>query len=185
MQSIEVMRGGASDLYGSSAIGGVVNVIPVRPAFGPGRAAGSYGGEGTFDDSLLWRDEARTVGRAGGGRGCWGRMGIFRRLQRSAGRWIWPATCTARMACCCRARPRAAAAVCARQRLQRSAQQWNALPDQRDAALALRDRERLAGAARRLARRAGLRLDRALPADIFEHHESAEFWRSRLLFSLR
>ena len=29
--SIELVRGGASDLYGSSAIGGVINVIPVRP----------------------------------------------------------------------------------------------------------------------------------------------------------
>ena len=27
-RSIELMRGGASDLYGSSAIGGVVNVVP-------------------------------------------------------------------------------------------------------------------------------------------------------------
>jgi outer membrane receptor protein involved in Fe transport len=28
---VELMRGGASDLYGSSAIGGVIDVIPVRP----------------------------------------------------------------------------------------------------------------------------------------------------------
>jgi outer membrane cobalamin receptor len=28
---IELVRGGASDLYGSSAIGGVVNIVPVRP----------------------------------------------------------------------------------------------------------------------------------------------------------
>ena len=32
IQSVEVVRGGASDLYGSSAIGGVVNMIPVRPS---------------------------------------------------------------------------------------------------------------------------------------------------------
>ena len=31
IERIELVRGGASDLYGSSAIGGVVNVIPVRP----------------------------------------------------------------------------------------------------------------------------------------------------------
>ena len=31
IKEIELMRGGASDLYGSSAIGGVIDVIPVRP----------------------------------------------------------------------------------------------------------------------------------------------------------
>lgn len=31
MREVELMRGGASDLYGSSAIGGVIDVIPVMP----------------------------------------------------------------------------------------------------------------------------------------------------------
>lgn len=31
VQSVELMRGGASDLYGSSAIGGVIDVVPVEP----------------------------------------------------------------------------------------------------------------------------------------------------------
>ena len=31
MREVEVMRGGASDLYGSSAIGGVIDVVPVVP----------------------------------------------------------------------------------------------------------------------------------------------------------
>ncbi len=53
VQSIELMRGGASDLYGSSAIGGVVSVIPVRPATDMFELRSSYGGEETFDDSLL------------------------------------------------------------------------------------------------------------------------------------
>jgi outer membrane receptor protein involved in Fe transport len=53
VQSIELMRGGASDLYGSSAIGGVVSVIPVRPASDMFELRSSYGGEETFDDSLL------------------------------------------------------------------------------------------------------------------------------------
>jgi outer membrane receptor protein involved in Fe transport len=52
-RSIELMRGGASDLYGSSAIGGVVSVIPVRPASDLFELRSSYGGEETFDDSLL------------------------------------------------------------------------------------------------------------------------------------
>ena len=59
------MRGGASDLYGSSAIGGVVNVIPVRPTTDRAELRSSYGGEGTYDDSLLAQSEARPVGCAG------------------------------------------------------------------------------------------------------------------------
>ena len=57
IQSVELVRGGASDLYGSSAIGGVVNIIPARP---PTRVSSkelevrsTYGGEGTYDNSLL------------------------------------------------------------------------------------------------------------------------------------
>jgi outer membrane cobalamin receptor len=53
VQSVEIMRGGASDLYGSSAIGGVVNVIPTRPTANLTELRSSYGSEGTFDDSLL------------------------------------------------------------------------------------------------------------------------------------
>ena len=50
---IEVLRGGASDLYGSSAIGGVVNVVPVRPSRSLGEVRSSYGSRGTFDTSAL------------------------------------------------------------------------------------------------------------------------------------
>ncbi len=50
---IEVVRGGASDLYGSSAIGGVVNVVPARPTTTLGEVRSSYGGLGTYDTSAL------------------------------------------------------------------------------------------------------------------------------------
>ena len=50
---IEVVRGGASDLYGSSAIGGVVNVLAVRPTSTQGEVRSSYGGLGTYDTSAL------------------------------------------------------------------------------------------------------------------------------------
>ncbi|MGA9672120.1 MAG: TonB-dependent receptor plug domain-containing protein, partial [Terracidiphilus sp.] len=53
IQRIELLRGGASDLYGSSAIGGVVSVVPVRPAINQVEMRSSYGSEGTYDDSLL------------------------------------------------------------------------------------------------------------------------------------
>ena len=53
IKSIELVRGGASDLYGSSAIGGVVNVVPLRPTADQAELRSSYGGEGTYDDSLL------------------------------------------------------------------------------------------------------------------------------------
>jgi outer membrane receptor protein involved in Fe transport len=53
IRSIELVRGGASDLYGSSAIGGVVNVVAARPTSDFGELRSSYGSEGTYDDSLL------------------------------------------------------------------------------------------------------------------------------------
>jgi outer membrane receptor protein involved in Fe transport len=62
IRSVEVVRGGASDLYGSSAIGGVINVIPIRPAAGEAEFRSSYGAEGTYDENLLLQ----------GKRGPWG-----------------------------------------------------------------------------------------------------------------
>jgi outer membrane receptor protein involved in Fe transport len=52
IESIEVVRGGASDLYGSSAIGGVVDIVPVRPSSDFGELTNSYGSEGTYDENL-------------------------------------------------------------------------------------------------------------------------------------
>ncbi len=53
IKSVEVVRGGASDLYGSSAIGGVLNIIPRRPTSDGAELRSSYGAEGTYQDSLL------------------------------------------------------------------------------------------------------------------------------------
>jgi outer membrane cobalamin receptor len=53
IQSAEVVRGGASDLYGSSAIGGVISVIPVRPRSDSLEVSSSLGSEATTDDSML------------------------------------------------------------------------------------------------------------------------------------
>ncbi len=53
VHSVELVRGGASDLYGSSAIGGVVSVHLARPASTLAEVRSSYGGLGTFDESLL------------------------------------------------------------------------------------------------------------------------------------
>jgi outer membrane receptor protein involved in Fe transport len=65
IQRIEIVRGGASDLYGSSAIGGVVNVVPVRPTSDQAQLRSSYGAENTYDDSLLVATK----------RGPWGLLG--------------------------------------------------------------------------------------------------------------
>ena len=61
VQAVEVVRGGASDLYGSSAIGGVVNVIQAMPmkADAGGKPppqvelVSSYGAEATTDNAVL------------------------------------------------------------------------------------------------------------------------------------
>jgi len=64
VQSMEVMRGGASDLYGSSAIGGVVNVHLAEPSANVLRLRSSYGALGTYAEDAL----------AGMVRGPWGLM---------------------------------------------------------------------------------------------------------------
>jgi outer membrane receptor protein involved in Fe transport len=53
IHSIEVVRGGASDLYGSSAIGGVINVLPVSPSGNLAELKSDFGSENTYHDSLL------------------------------------------------------------------------------------------------------------------------------------
>lgn len=53
IRDIEVVRGGASDLYGSAAIGGVISVVPVQPAASSLQLDSSYGSESTFDENLM------------------------------------------------------------------------------------------------------------------------------------
>jgi len=53
INSVEVVRGGASDLYGSSAIGGVIDVIPVRPRATGFQVNTNYGSLSTTDTSGL------------------------------------------------------------------------------------------------------------------------------------
>ncbi|HEX3469901.1 MAG TPA: TonB-dependent receptor [Silvibacterium sp.] len=53
IHSVEVVRGGASDLYGSSAIGGVIDIIPVEPKSATLQLTSSYGGLGTSDSAAL------------------------------------------------------------------------------------------------------------------------------------
>jgi outer membrane receptor protein involved in Fe transport len=53
VRSVEVVRGGASDLYGSSAIGGVINVITARPQQNAFELLTGYGGESTADEAAL------------------------------------------------------------------------------------------------------------------------------------
>lgn len=53
VRDIEVVRGGASDLYGSSAIGGVVNVMAAQPRYQHAEVTSSYGGNGTYDAGAL------------------------------------------------------------------------------------------------------------------------------------
>lgn len=53
VQSVELVRGGASDLYGSSAIGGVVNFRAAQPTANMLQFRSTYGGENTYEDSVL------------------------------------------------------------------------------------------------------------------------------------
>ena len=53
IQSIEAVRGGASDLYGSSAIGGVISILPESPQRNSVQLSLSGGSKSLLDDSLL------------------------------------------------------------------------------------------------------------------------------------
>ena len=53
VQSVEVVRGGASDLYGSSAIGGVISIEMARLTSNLAKLESTYADEGTYLESLL------------------------------------------------------------------------------------------------------------------------------------
>jgi outer membrane receptor protein involved in Fe transport len=53
VERIEVLRGGASSLYGSSALGGVVNIITRRPNANALSLEAAYGNQGTGEASLF------------------------------------------------------------------------------------------------------------------------------------
>lgn len=53
IQQVEVVRGGGSDLYGSSAIGGVVDVVEHPPTVAAGELQLGYGQENTPQASLI------------------------------------------------------------------------------------------------------------------------------------
>ena len=61
VKSIDVVRGGASDLYGSSAIGGVMNVGLLRPSATLAELRSSYGMLGTYDRAC-WRRPSTAPG---------------------------------------------------------------------------------------------------------------------------
>ena len=80
IERIELVRGGASDLYGSSAIGGVVNVVPVRPKKDFAELKSSYGGEATYDESALLETKRGPWGLLAGG----GALGTDGYIQEAA-----------------------------------------------------------------------------------------------------
>ena len=75
LERIEVLRGGASDLYGSTALGGVVQAVSRPPGSGPGVTAELSGGE---------LGSAVAAASAAGRRGAWGAR-LSGQLLRSGG----------------------------------------------------------------------------------------------------
>jgi outer membrane receptor protein involved in Fe transport len=53
IRGVEVVRGGASDLYGSSAIGGVIDLMAARPTDTHAEVNSSYGSNGASENNLL------------------------------------------------------------------------------------------------------------------------------------
>jgi outer membrane receptor protein involved in Fe transport len=67
VNDIDVVRGGASDLYGSAAIGGVMSVGVARPSSTQGQLRSSYGMLGTYDVSGLAQTKQGPWGVMGAG----------------------------------------------------------------------------------------------------------------------
>ena len=64
---VELVRGGASDLYGSSAIGGVVSLVPAHPSSQKLEVRSTGGSEGTYDTSALAQTKHGAWGLLGAG----------------------------------------------------------------------------------------------------------------------
>ena len=64
IEAVTIATGGGSDLYGSSALGGVIDVLPFRPAANSGEVSASGAGEDTASGS----------GRANLQQGRWGEL---------------------------------------------------------------------------------------------------------------
>jgi outer membrane receptor protein involved in Fe transport len=65
IRSVTVVRGGASDLYGSSAIGGVIEMQPVSAARNHAELVSSEGSFHTFDEAALLSGTTRKAGGSG------------------------------------------------------------------------------------------------------------------------
>ena len=81
VKSVQLVRGGASDLYGSSAIGGVINVIPMRPMGDGLEVSTTYGGQGTYDESMMAQGKRGAYGALIAG----GLIGTDGYIQEAAG----------------------------------------------------------------------------------------------------
>ena len=185
VKSVELVRGGASDLYGSSAIGGVVNVIPIRPTFKQAELRSSYGGEGTYDSSLLVQGKRGPWGLLGAA-GLLGTDGFIQEAPTQRGPVDAASNVHSQNALLLAEHDRGPLRLFARvERVQRVAPQRHAVSDQRNTARPLRHRRRLAGPAQRLACSARVRLFGALPADLLEPLEPAKCREPYVLVSLR
>jgi outer membrane receptor protein involved in Fe transport len=80
IRDVEVVRGGASDLYGSSAIGGVISVMPELPAAKQVELTSSYESESTIDEGVL----AQTMHGPWGVLGAGGVLGTDGYIQEAA-----------------------------------------------------------------------------------------------------
>ena len=183
---IEVVRGGASDLYGSSAIGGVVNVIA--------RAAHQHPGASCVPAMAAWaRMTPARCSRPSLAHGeCLhpaarsALTDLSRRLHTSAGRWIRLPICMGRTDLIDAEHDRGPLRLFVRgSGFNEATREWHALSAEWNAALALCDRRGLASSAQCIRDAASLWIDGALSADLLQHFECADSRRSNLLLSLR
>jgi len=184
IKSVEVMRGGGSDLYGSSAIGGVVSLLPVRPVSDQAELKSSYGAEGTFDDSLMLQTKRGRWGLLTAG-GVLGTDGYIQEAPAQRGPVDIASNVHSQNGVVLVERTLNSSRIFVRGSGFNEARS-NGTPYQTNGTrMALCNRRRLAGSAWRHTGDARLRFNGTLPSDIFEHLESAYIFIPHMLVSLR
>ena len=181
IQSVELVRGGASDLYGSSAIGGVVNVIPVRPTSNQAELQLQLTAAKAPTTTACWPQLNRGPWGLLAAGGLIGTDGYIQEAPSQRGPVDVASNVHSQNGLVFADRDlRRPQALRARQRLQRVAPQRHSRTRPTAPASALRHRRRLAKRAQCRARPAPLRIDRALSPDLLQHLQSAQLRQRRL-----
>ena len=185
IKASKLVRGGASDLYGSSAIGGVVNMVPVRPTSISPNCKPATAPKAPTTTACLLQTKRGPWGLLAAG-GALGTDGYIQEAPSQRGPVDIASNVHSQNGIFLAEHDRGPLRLFVRgSGFNEARNNGTPVPDQRNPPVALRNRRGLARPASGTLVPAPLRINRALPPDLFQHLQSAHFCRSRLLVSLR